>query len=663
MSNSAKPNPGKNSAIFLPRLPLELRKLLLPEDAILQYKLDESADPLCEDFSFGLGLLLTRLGLDYHLAWAAVRLVLKNDPTKLLEAFSQEESLVFLIALLLDAEKQGHICLPNKQIPELWKEKIYQGLEQKNPEGSYRRESFLASYADLHQLREEPPKELFVFQELNEEDTEHSNKIPFSLVHTPADFYLYTRSSRYLETQLLQDLRARLAYNQKPESLSLPGLEKLDSLQREALEQFRASRLFILSGGPGTGKTTLAKYMALAFQKDFQKSRGRKAQVRLCAPTGRAASRLAESFLQSIPGITKDDEAILQAAASGASTLHRLRRELQGPNFSQKAQADLLIIDESSMLDLRLFASILKLIKPECSLLLLGDHQQLPSVDSGAVLADLLKSSRHQPSYTKAFAVLRHSFRNNPKIKGFAEDVLSGKAQFDSLAPWKAEPYGSTEYEGVFRCDLSRIPEIYALEMAALLGLDLEKPRQSLQKLRSLGLSSWSGNDKLVSGLILLSALKKGALGTEKLNERIQKMLGFPDARYMPEGLPVMVLNNNDDIRVYNGDRGLIDQTQKGSAQLKIFSSENPRLVPLALVKEWEASFAMTIHKSQGSEFDTVFLVLDKEAGLSTELIYTAITRARKRVILASESQTWKAAILKHTQRESLINERLEDLC
>ncbi len=520
---------------------------------------------------------------------------------------------------------------------------------------------------------------------------EVSSALP--LVFDDGRLYLQVmaRSEWLVAERVLAMARSELEYSRPdPQLLQrlFPGVDGDGyNWQQVALAMAPGRRLTIVTGGPGTGKTTtVTALLAVLLQ-----STDADLVVRLAAPTGKAAARLTESVaeakrhVRSGWGNPRTVDRLLAQIPDDATTLHRLLGYQPGSNtFARGARdpvaADVVVVDECSMLDLRMTARLLEALPEGARLILVGDRDQLASVDAGSVLADLcsglderLEAARFSPRRVAELEGLtgldlsrlagagtppladcicwlteRHRFAEGTGVGEVALAVKSGDADAAMAAiaaaedvVW-AERLGEADLEG-------RLIEHYA----ALARAAASDPAAALDLL-----GRWQ----------TLCAVRSGGEGVEALNRRIEaslrERLGLTGSGPFP-GLPVMVLENDYSVGLFNGDVGVL-VGQPGSLRAAFRGSDGaPRYEALGRLPHWEPVYAMTVHKSQGSEFDSVALVLpgapsDNEAlVLTRELIYTGLTRARRHVTLVASRSTLRRSIAQRTLRAAGLARRL----
>jgi exodeoxyribonuclease V alpha subunit len=406
------------------------------------------------------------------------------------------------------------------------------------------------------------------------------------------------------------DTEKAVAWFEKRETLSLAPA------QCEAIRRGLTSKVLVITGGPGTGKTTLVRGILSILEK-----KGR--TVLLAAPTGRAAKRLAE------------------ATGGKATTLHRLlefepRSRSFQRNHDRPLGCDLLIVDEASMLDTVLAYHLLKAVPNGGRLIFVGDVDQLPSVGPGRLLADLIRSGvvdvvRLSEIFRQAeqSAIVVNAHRiNRGEMPLAAREGEGGDFFFIE----KKRP------EDV----LETVTELVAQRIPARFGLD---PFEEIQ---------------------VLSPMNRGNLGTQSLNAALRERLN-PDGIAGPHGLrvgdKVMQVRNNYDLEVWNGDVGRITGIDEDEGKVAVEIDGRVVSYDSAALDELVLAYACSIHKSQGSEYPCVVVPLHGQHHimLQRNLLYTALTRARRLAILVGESRALATAVRNHrtSGRFTLLAERL----
>jgi exodeoxyribonuclease V alpha subunit len=463
---------------------------------------------------------------------------------------------------------------------------------------------------------------------------------------------LYLRRAWSAEQRVLASLFARCAAAapaptdleaELDELFPAPASGTAVDWQRRACEVAARHRVSIVTGGPGTGKTTTVARLLAVLLRDARR-RGVPLRISLAAPTGKAAARLSQSILARRAELPADVAAELPTVAS---TLHKLLGFRAGAARGAAADplaADVVVIDEASMVDLEMMAALLDAVPLSARLVLLGDKDQLASVEAGAVLAQLCAN----PALSAQVVTLRqsHRFRADSGIGRWARlvnegDVAGIAAALDDCPPWRRIDGPATG---------ARVVESLAVQRLAARAPGTvswgECLRDGWQEwLSGLEALTASGRDctDAEAGALLdafgafqaLCALRQGPWGVEALNPLIERSLGFPREDWYP-GRPVMVTRNDYALRLMNGDVGLCLPCADGLRVAFRDTEGAVRWVAPARLEGVETVFATTVHKSQGSEYRHVLLVLpDRPSPVVTrELLYTGITRAMRRLTL-----------------------------
>lgn len=498
---------------------------------------------------------------------------------------------------------------------------------------------------------------------------------------------------------------------------SAPGAPAMefDAGQKAALALALRKRFTVISGGPGTGKTSLAANFLRAWTRLREGAEG-PPRIRLAAPTGRAAQRLSESIRRSLASLGPDGavgpDAFVRDLACG--TLHALLRYHPGTGgffhgAARPLPADLVLVDEVSMVDIFLLARLVDSLEPHACLVLLGDMDQLPSVEAGSILADLAPAGSPADHPLKDhLAVLTRSHRSDAGILEAARRInaLDGAGALAALPPpmrpesaaWPlafleagravvpgggcrmllppaAAPAGDAGWRSGRDAWLESWVDFHYLghaqDPAKFPGRLLAEPRTAsyetlIQRLCGIP-ETGDGRDALLSEAFayldqarILTFTRKGWHGASSINRAIGEMLmkrwdprGRDPAAGFP-GAPVMILENDPARGLFNGDVGL--RLRMEGRDLAWFRrGEGFEAHPAAFLPRNETAFAMTVHKSQGSEYDQVLLVLP-EAGnrlLFKETLYTALTRARRYAAIYGPPEVFLEASGRRIERES----------
>jgi exodeoxyribonuclease V alpha subunit len=457
---------------------------------------------------------------------------------------------------------------------------------------------------------------------------------------------LYLQRFDAFEARLASAVQARLARAPFPhDAHDIARLAQLfpdaaeDRAQHDAAALALRSSLAIITGGPGTGKTTtVLRLLAALLAREAPDTLP---EILLLAPTGKAASRLTESVrhgLAALPGELLDD-ARRRAIPAQADTIHRaLGVHPDHPyrprhHAGHPLPADVVIVDETSMVDLPLMARLFDAVRDDARLVLLGDADQLASVDAGAVLRDLVEA----PALASCVATLRRSRRFSPES---ALGALVFALRGDDWPAVEAALDGVT-----FLPDDGRSVPPVVLDAVRTHAARLASAASPEEALAELG--RWR----------LLTALRRGPTGAEAINAQLVAERG----EELAVGTPVLVIENAPDDRLANGDLGVVWEEPDGRRVVLFPGEDGPRLVGVRRLPRWEAAFAMTVHKAQGSEFDMVHVLLPPPPSplLTRELVYTAVSRARHGVTLVASRAAVAAAHAARVRRATGLRERL----
>jgi len=421
----------------------------------------------------------------------------------------------------------------------------------------------------------------------------------------------------------------------------------------------------IITGGPGTGKTTtVSKILELLKRIDPN------IKIGLAAPTGKAAMRLAESLQGDQP-----------------TTIHRMLKTIYGSHHFKHNQQnplkyDIIIIDEASMIDVALFAKLLDAIGPQTRLILLGDKDQLSSVEAGSLFRDLCQTQEQMNSLSSVKAELINSFIENKesKLRGnFISDGSSNPLSDHIIELKRSRRFDSTKGIGKFskaiilnnKADLKDFLNLgfddqihIDREYSSVVFRDFVKGYKAYIREDNIHLAL----DKF-NKLRVLCAVRAGEFGLYHINTAIESILnieGLINSQaefYMNR--PIIITKNYYDLGLFNGDIGIIRPDSNNTMMAWFEDSEKQlKAVLPQLIVESETVYAMTIHKSQGSEYEEVLIVLPDQEGtqiLTRELLYTAVTRAKSRVIIQSSESALLSTIDKTVKRASGIKDRFND--
>ena len=523
--------------------------------------------------------------------------------------------------------------------------------------------------------------------------------------------HLYTGRNFYYETKVIERLKALAKIDSDQQNVRMEALKNnlpfVKQLHSSSIKddnglpfpdwQFYAAisgflnNFTIITGGPGTGKTTtVAKVLALlnAIQPGFK--------LALAAPTGKAAMRMKESLMNTVSD-ERNKHLGIQSVVEQVepSTIHRLLGSKKDSVFFKRNEEnpldqDVIIIDESSMIGVGLFAKLLSAIKNGARVIVLGDSDQLASVDSGSLFGDICKGlAANENKFTQA------------KIDFFNALIL-GENSLDNT-------YVFTNQVSFLDEQIIRLKKTYRYEQASKLGQFTQAVIKGKQdKIKSVlaeedesltvdetysesvfssfvnGYEAYLNEPdieqalKKLNQLRVLCAVRQGEQGVYAVNSKIETILRRKFELKVTDGFyhnqPIMVTKNTPVLNLFNGDVGIIrlDENKQLKAYFTAISKKDSgedctqiMAINPALISDWETVFAMTIHKSQGSEFDAVMVVLPKQESnrlLTRELLYTAVTRAKKKAIIQSNMETIKSTVQKGVERVSGVQQRINTI-
>ena len=542
--------------------------------------------------------------------------------------------IVLTAALLSEAVSKGHVCLNLVRVGELG-----MGLDEILPDSvalwvTKLRESHLVGKAgDLTPLVLTDSGLLYLYR------------------YWQAEHQVAVLIRERLKSVALQDETLLKQYIANWTS-SQPELD----WQKVAVLMALTRQFCVISGGPGTGKTTIVIRLLEAFSNQDKTLR-----VALAAPTGKAAARMQQAIAMVRQDSSKED--VL------AKTVHRLlgitpNNEQGKYNAENPLAVDVLIVDEASMIDILLMSKILKALPKTARLILLGDSKQLASVDSGAVLADLCRA---YAGFSECFAegvlrltgqalpsvkatslmadtvvILKHSYRfdKQSEIGQLAQSVQAGDSdKFINVLMrtgdtiwWQKKMDKATI--------VKRVMKLYFTFFEAI--KTQQDPLTCMQ---------------LFEKTQVLCALNNGAESVDSVNSLIERALAKQSWRTHQgfyHGRPIMVMKNDYSQGLFNGDTGLVMNNDQGVLAACFLDNRMLRWVPLNRLPAHETAYAMTVHKSQGSEFEEVCIILPEQATalLTRELLYTAMTRAKVKISLIATESILIQAVTSQQDRE-----------
>lgn len=497
---------------------------------------------------------------------------------------------------------------------------------------------------------------------------------------------LYLNRYYYYETNVAKKIcQLDRVYSADKETDTEKLLEELKAIQNihnlPNQEQFNAiknsisRKLSIITGGPGTGKTTTVTLLLWALANLY---RGQKLSVKICAPTGKAANRVKESIMNSLKLFKERELPIecqlfdeLLSDSNSFTTIHKLLGYQQNSiyfrhNEKNNLAVDILIIDESSMIGLSLFSKLLAAINPERTrhIIFLGDKNQLSSVEEGYVFASLVKPAPliSGISRTESQQLLQPDlFSIEPVDNGnsmVSELITSNRSSGEVAQISSAILAGNIMSLGDLLEKGNQV-QLKPLEMSQLMTELFKLDRCWSQYTDFLkNCDETTGISALFAAFnqqVVLSAINSGFFGVNNLNliieKRIRQQLMTTSEWY--SGRPIMILSNDYALGLFNGDIGICQVYEE---RFVIVFQDGRKFIP-EILPRYQLAYAITIHKSQGSEYNNVNIVLPEIENLeevySRELIYTAITRAKKTVTIFSSFSSLKKIILNQLERNT----------
>jgi len=476
---------------------------------------------------------------------------------------------------------------------------------------------------------------------------------------------LYLRRAWTAEQNIRHNITQRLALpcdvpadlQQRLDALFTSANNGEPDMQRLACELAAQNHITLITGGPGTGKTTtVVKLLSLLVG-----TASRDLQIHLAAPTGKAAARLTESISNALTQMPAD---VQTRIPTQAQTLHRLLQTNSKATQVHQLATDVVVVDEASMIDLEMMARLLQAVPATARLILLGDKDQLASVEAGAVMSQLCTGSLLQ----QQTVTLTHSHRFDAHSgigqwartvnADVADNTPALKALWNSAPDWLASLPVQQSIDGeIPEPDVTHLQLVNAHDAKLAVGLrygwrhwlallDAHRPGKTAQAApcsdaQALALL------KAFTEFCVLCAVREGPLGVAQLNTQIEHALGLGQTPWYP-GRPVMVTRNDYALALMNGDIGLCLPGPDGVLRVAFPTVDGGvRWVMPSRLDSVETVFAMTVHKSQGSEFAHVLLVIPAQESpvLTRELVYTGLTRARQRLTLWAPQLDvlWKA--------------------
>lgn len=470
-----------------------------------------------------------------------------------------------------------------------------------------------------------------------------------------------------------------------------------DVYQIEAIKKALSNIFCIVSGGPGTGKTSLMVNLLRCFVRTGVDC----SQIILCAPTGRAAQRMTEAIYKNIKTIRVSDENDTRLLSLKGSTIHKalhFKRYLNGFYYREQnpLPASLIIMDEVSMVDVSLMEKFMRAIDPEKTrLILLGDKDQLPSVEAGAIFGTMIPQNERSTAFKNHLVVLKTVYRSGENLQQLAGMINEGKSPaiepvtFPEAMDTENDSWSMVYPETLdqWQKDLIRWADRYLIKKSAnrLSHVDSNETGHETGDLEPASfhsiilaagaldshelIRSLSGQ-KLLENIFqtmesskILTLIRQGIWGSEGVNRFLSEYLShrfhsLPDWQKhgIFSGAFIIIVQNDYAKALFNGDTGVVIKDPQGLFRAFFRRFDTFVEYSLDLLPAWQPAYALTVHKCQGSEFDDILLVLpadEQHRLLTRQMTYTAVTRAKKKVIIYGKASSFKTALKNKIHRES----------
>ncbi|WP_421622611.1 exodeoxyribonuclease V subunit alpha [Borrelia sp. MN22-0132] len=456
------------------------------------------------------------------------------------------------------------------------------------------------------------------------------------------NIHIYTQKNFREEEELIKKIDQRLKDNKSEITtqriqniMNNLNTKDLSEEQINAIKKSLKSNFFILSGGPGTGKTTTINYILKAIDMHLNV----KQKVALVAPTGKASQKLKSSLKESFKN--------LETEYSTVQKLLKMSFINKGNKYDEAnpLEFEIIIIDEASMIDSSTFLKLLKAVKTSTKLIITGDKNQLPSIAGGNVYSSLTQIKEISDENVE---ILKKNFRSNDEINLLAKAIYQEDTNLIDIQ--------LNANKNIILKDINKVNIENEL---------LNHTKDLYKKISNFDLNSLNNKEikliinALLSNVILCSR-NFGKFGTKRINEIIKLYLKKIYGNLI--GQIILITQNDYKNDLFNGERGILFRENSKIYALFKREDEKYKRINFNLINKYELSFATTIHKSQGSEYQHVQIIIEDHPFLTKELLYTAITRAKESIKIISSKDIIKNVSLKTIKRDSKISDHIDAL-
>lgn len=474
-----------------------------------------------------------------------------------------------------------------------------------------------------------------------------------------AQSWLYYKTEREIASFINKRVRSNepLAFD----ASRLGGFwDNANEQQRKAVQTALQCSLMLLTGGPGTGKTVTVALMLRALHEAWNKQA--ELRVILAAPTGKAADQMKASVSRGLGDLPEEHREYFKQIAEHSRTLHKtLGYNGDNGGFkygrNNRLPCDVLVLDEASMCDTLLFGALLRALPDQARLIIVGDPHQLPSVEPGDVLGELVRFAKAPGSLLgQAWVHLVDRMRVNPSASAIVELAKA------------FEERSSTKVAEVLRRPQSPVHGLIWLERTAHQPISATDFPEAIMSALSEVARTRDPQEALaqLSKTCVLSPFRQHSAGAQKLNAKIDEHF----ARLLPGYTQPIIINRNDaETGLKNGSVGVIVTDPESQERIAYFTNANPAELasgfPISRLPEFSPAWVLTVHRSQGSEFNQVLVIMPNEESQmnSRELIYTAITRAKNNVFILGSLEAVQKAAENSFQRVSMLCRHLQAMC